>query len=93
MIAALPASAEHRTDISIFVRQLRHLLDLTQAEFAEKLGVSTPTIARWETNKSHPSPLALMQLKNTLHQLKESPYKVQQLCAQALLAGYFDEDL
>lgn len=93
MVVSLHTSADFRTDTGVFVRQLRHLLDLTQAQFAEKLGVSTPTIARWETNKSQPSPLALIQLKNILHQLKDSPHKVQQLCAQALLAGYFDEEL
>jgi putative transcriptional regulator len=38
------------TDTGIFVRQLRHLLELTQAQFAVKLGVATPTIARWENN-------------------------------------------
>jgi putative transcriptional regulator len=60
-----------------FVRQLRRLVNLTQAQFAEKLGVSVPTIARWESNRSQPLPLALMQLKAMLYDLKESHHKLQ----------------
>lgn len=81
-----------RPDTSLFVRQLRQLVNLTQAQFAEKLGVSIPTVARWENNKAHPSPLALMHLKALLNDLKHSPNQLQQRCAHALLAGYFDEN-
>lgn len=91
MKAPSHASAEFYADTGIFVRQLRHLLELTQAQLAQKLGVATPTIARWETNKSQPSPLALRQLKAMLNELKSSPHRVQQICAQALLAEYFNE--
>ncbi|MBW4669668.1 MAG: helix-turn-helix domain-containing protein [Cyanomargarita calcarea GSE-NOS-MK-12-04C] len=93
MATTLRTSDQSCTDTGIFVRQLRHLLELTQAQFAVKLGVATPTIARWENNRSQPSPLALMQLKAMLHELKNSPHKVQQICAQALLVEYFDEEI
>jgi putative transcriptional regulator len=68
-------------------------VNLTQARFAEKLGVSIPAIARWENNRSQPSPLVLMQLKTMLYELKESPHKLQHTRAQALLIGYFNESL
>lgn len=93
MTTSLHTLAAPRTDTGLFVRQLRQLVDLTQAQFAEKLGVSIPTVARWENNRSQPSPLALMQLKAMLCKLKDSPHKLQKSCAQALLAGYFDEDV
>jgi putative transcriptional regulator len=88
-MAKLCASTEYQADMGRFIRQLRHLLELTQAEFALKLGVAAPTVVRWENNKTQPSPLALMQLKALLHELQHSPHKVQQVCAQALLAEYF----
>ncbi|OWY68855.1 hypothetical protein B7486_24370 [cyanobacterium TDX16] len=91
MASTFRSSSLPRSDTGIFVRQLRHLLELTQAEFALRLGVALPTIARWENNRSQLSPLALMQLKAMLHELKNSPQKVQQICASALLAEYFDE--
>ena len=34
-----------------------------------------------------------MQLKAMLQSLKDSPHKLQKNCAQALLTGYFDEDV
>lgn len=79
------------TDTGLFVRQLRQLVSLTQAEFAEQVGVSVPTVARWENHRAQPSPLALARLKAILYELKASPHKLQQTCAQALLTGYFDE--
>lgn len=79
------------TDTGLFVRQLRQLLNLTQVQFAEKLGVSVPTVARWENDQSQPSPLALKQLKALLYELKDSSHRLQQHCALALLTGYFDE--
>lgn len=74
------------------IRQLRHLLELTQAQFALKLGVAAPTVVRWENNKTQPSHLALMQLKAMLQELAHSSDTVQQVCAQALLSEYFDPD-
>ena len=41
MASTLPISDQSCTDMSIFIRQLRHLLELTQAQFAVKLGVAT----------------------------------------------------
>jgi len=38
------------------VRGLRARLGETQAEFARRLGVSLPTVHRWETGKSRPDP-------------------------------------
>lgn len=92
-MTALPhTSTAPRTNTGLFVRQLRQLVSLTQAQFAEKIGVSIPTVARWENAKAQPSPLALAHLKAMLNELKDSPDKLQQNCAQALLAGYFDEN-
>lgn len=54
------------------VRELRQTLKLTQEKFATQLGVSFPTINRWENGHATPSPLAIKQLDILLNQLSES---------------------
>lgn len=54
----VPASRREATET---LRQLRHARELTQAQFASKLGVSQSTVSAWETGKAAPSRLALMQ--------------------------------
>lgn len=51
------------------VRALRERLGLTQEKFAARLGVTFPTINRWENGRSRPSPLALQPLEEMLHEL------------------------
>lgn len=45
------------------IYQLRQALGLTQEKLAQRLGVSFPTINRWENGRSKPSPLALKQIE------------------------------
>ena len=59
--------------IGQLIRELRQTLKLTQAKFAVQLGVSFPTINRWENGHAMPSPLALRQLETLLNQLSQSP--------------------
>jgi len=56
-------------DLSPLVRKLRERLGLTQEKFAAKLGVTFPTINRWENGKAKPSPLALQQVKELLQEM------------------------
>jgi len=51
------------------ILQLRQTLGLTQEKLAQKLGVSFPTINRWENGRSKPSPLALKQIEDLLQGL------------------------
>ncbi|MBI4331125.1 MAG: helix-turn-helix domain-containing protein [Chloroflexi bacterium] len=44
------------------VADLRRRLGLTQAEFAERVGVNRVTISRWENGRVRPTPLALRAL-------------------------------
>ncbi|WP_337906911.1 helix-turn-helix transcriptional regulator [Iningainema tapete] len=46
--------------IGQFIRELRLLTGLTQEQFAASLGVTYPTISRWENGRTKPSPLALL---------------------------------
>ena len=56
--------------ISKMIRKLRTALGLTQEQFAAKIGVTYSTINRWENNKSKPSPLALLKIKQLQKKLK-----------------------
>jgi DNA-binding transcriptional regulator YiaG len=58
-------------DISRLVRELRERTGLTQEKFAAKLGVTYPTINRWENGRAKPSPLALKQIEDLARHLGE----------------------
>lgn len=66
-------------DIADLVREIRLRLDLTQEEFASKLGVTFPTVNRWENRRSKPSRMALKLIEGM----------VQQMGAKDLLTKYF----
>ncbi|MBD2115155.1 helix-turn-helix transcriptional regulator [Nodosilinea sp. FACHB-141] len=70
------------------IRELRQTLKLTQEKFAAQLGVSFPTINRWENGHATPSPLALKQLETLLNQLAESPDRALQESSQAIQRKY-----
>lgn len=52
------------------VRDVRRRLGLTQEKFASRLGVSFPTVSRWENGKTTPSPLALRQLQEIVKEMQ-----------------------
>lgn len=58
-----------QNDMARLVRELRQRLALTQEKFAAKLGVTTPTINRWENGRAKPSPLALKQIEELLREM------------------------
>ncbi len=51
------------------IRQVRHLAGLTQEKCAARLGVTFPTLNRWENGHAKPSPLALMQIERLMREL------------------------
>lgn len=48
------------------IKQLRESKNLTQAELAEKIGVSSKTISKWETAKGLPDITLLQPLAHVL---------------------------
>jgi transcriptional regulator with XRE-family HTH domain len=48
------------------IRELREPTGLTQEKSAAKLGVTFPTINRWENDRAKPSPLALEKIESLL---------------------------
>jgi len=66
------------------VRELRELTGLTQEKFAARLGVTFPTINRWENDRAKPSPLALEKIENLLRSLGDK--------GKALHKAYFGKE-
>lgn len=56
-------------DIHNLVRELRGRVGLSQEKFAARLGVTTPTINRWENSRAKPSPLAFSQIEKLIRKL------------------------
>jgi transcriptional regulator with XRE-family HTH domain len=55
-----------QANIPRLVRELRKRTGLTQEKFAAKLGVTFPTINRWENGRTRPSPLAMQKIEELL---------------------------
>ncbi|MBG1240966.1 helix-turn-helix domain-containing protein [Nostoc sp. NZL] len=65
------------------IRDLRQQLNLSQKQFAAKLGVSFKTVNRWENRHTVPSRIALKLIEEMLHQMGEP--------GKSLLNQYFPE--
>ena len=74
-----------QVDIPSLVRELRERTGLTQEKFAAKLGVTFPTINRWENGRARPSPLALKQIEDLLRNMGQK--------GEDLLDAFFKESL
>lgn len=53
------------------IKEIRKRLNLSQEEFAKKLGVSFTSVNRWENSQAKPSKLAQRQIMNLLEQTRE----------------------
>lgn len=63
------AALDNQEDMARLVRELRKLTGLTQEKFAARLGVTFPTINRWENDRATPSPLAQEKIEGLLRSL------------------------
>ena len=73
-----------QVDIPRIVRELRERTGLTQEKFAAKLGVTFPTINRWENGRTKPSPLAMQKIEELLRNMGKN--------GADLLKQYFPEE-
>ena len=62
----------HDINIQELVRELRKRTGLSQEKFAAKLGVTFPTINRWENGRARPSPLAMQRIEDFLQNLGDN---------------------
>lgn len=49
-------------DVSMLIKELRNKLGLTQEQFAQKVGVTFPTINNWEKGNRKPHPFLFKRL-------------------------------
>ncbi|MCG2778732.1 MAG: helix-turn-helix transcriptional regulator [Desulfobacterales bacterium] len=61
-----------QADIPRIVREIRDRTGLTQEKFAAKLGVTFPTINRWENGRAKPSPLAMQKIEELLRSMGDN---------------------
>lgn len=61
-----------QTEIPRLIRELRERTGLTQEKFAAKLGVTFPTINRWENGRAKPSPLAMQKIEELLRSMGDN---------------------
>ena len=61
-----------QSDIPRLVREIRDRTGLTQEKFAAKLGVTFPTINRWENDRAKPSPLAMQRIEELLRSMGDN---------------------
>ncbi len=56
-------------EVGQLIRELRLLTGLTQEKFAAKLGVTYPTVNRWENGHAKPSPMAIRRIEEMLQDM------------------------
>jgi transcriptional regulator with XRE-family HTH domain len=61
------------------LKYIRKSLGLSQSELGEKLGVSLPTIYRWESDMQQPQPEKLRRLEQLLGYTQEDVMQIEQL--------------
>ena len=61
-----------QADMPWLIRELRQRTGLTQEKFAAKLGVTFPTINRWENGRAKPSPLAMQRIEELLRSMGDN---------------------
>ena len=61
-----------QADMPWLIRELRKRTGLTQEKFAAKLGVTFPTINRWENGRAKPSPLAAQRIEELLRSMGDN---------------------
>ncbi|MGC8732109.1 MAG: helix-turn-helix domain-containing protein [Halothiobacillaceae bacterium] len=57
---------KRQNDTAALVKELRRRLELTQEQFAQKVGVTYSTVNHWENGKRTPQPFLLRRL----HEIK-----------------------
>ena len=68
-------------DIPALIRELRQRLDLTQEQFAQKVGVTYSTVNHWENGKRVPLPFLVKRLVEMKEELDSEDLPAPQASA------------
>lgn len=66
----------NQPEIGQFIYEIRLVMGLTQEELAIILGVTLPTVNRWENGHNKPSKLAVQQIEVLVEKLGEKGQKI-----------------
>jgi DNA-binding transcriptional regulator YiaG len=84
--------ASNQQELSQFICEFRRSTGLTQEQFAAFLGVTYPTINRWENGRTNPSPIAMKLIEQKLLEMGERGRTLQQKylakCSDASCKSY-----
>jgi putative transcriptional regulator len=69
------SSREGGTDVRKLVKQLRDRLQMTQEQFAHKVGVTYSTVNHWENGKRLPLPFLVKRLLEMKQELDDDESK------------------
>lgn len=61
-----------QSDVPALVKDLRRRLELTQEQFAQKVGVTYSTVNNWENGKRIPQPFLMRRLLEIKEELETS---------------------
>jgi putative transcriptional regulator len=67
-------------DTAALIKEIRGRLGITQEKFAAKLGVTLPTINRWENGRTRPSPMAVQNLRELVSSMREDGKDLMAKC-------------
>ena len=67
-----------QNEIPVLIKMIRHRTGLTQEKLASRLGVTFPTINRWEQGHTRPSPLAVQRLKEFVESMDNSSMDISE---------------
>ncbi|MDF5729746.1 MAG: helix-turn-helix domain-containing protein [Rhizonema sp. PD38] len=59
----------NQPEVGNLICELRQATGLTQEQFAAVLGVTYPTVNRWERGRSRPSPMAIRRIEEKLQEV------------------------
>jgi putative transcriptional regulator len=62
---------KNSTDVPALIKELRKRLDLTQEQFAQRVGVTYSTVNHWENGKRVPLPFLIKRLLEMKGELDE----------------------
>ncbi|WP_392535045.1 helix-turn-helix domain-containing protein [Nostoc sp. C117] len=77
-----------RLEILDLIHELRQELNLSQKQFAAKLGVSFKTVNRWENRHTVPSRIALKLIEEMLRQMGEPGKRLLSQYFPKIKSGY-----
>ncbi len=61
----------NKKNVAKIVKSLRAAMELTQEQFAAKVGFTFSTVNRWENGRGVPSPLAMRQIEQLRAEIGE----------------------